>query len=83
MLYYAKDGLVMSKKLRRNSNSVLKRIGLFVLKITVFLILPVTILVFTFQLKNITVTGSSRYDSGQIIERLIESKADNNTLVFF
>lgn len=73
----------MSKKLRRNSNSVLKRIGLFVLKITVFLILPVTILVFTFQLKNITVTGSSRYDSGQIIERLIESKADNNTLVFF
>jgi cell division protein FtsQ len=73
----------MSEKLRRKNNSVLKRIGLHLLKLTVFLFIPVIVFIFTFKLNNITVTGSSRYDSGQILDRLINSEADNNTLIFY
>jgi cell division protein FtsQ len=73
----------MSNKLQRKNNSVLKRLRLRLLKITVFLILPLVIFIYTFQLKNIAVTGSSRYDRDQIMERLISSEADKNTLIFY
>lgn len=73
----------MSNKLQRKNNSVLKRLRIRLLKITVFLILPLVIFIYTFQLKNIAVTGSSRYDRDQIMERLISSEADKNTLIFY
>jgi cell division protein FtsQ len=73
----------MEKRLRRKNNSVLKRIGLRFLKITIFLILPVIIFIYTFQLKNMTVTGTSRYDKEQMMERLISTGADNNTLILY
>lgn len=73
----------MGKKLQRKNNSVLKRISKRLLKITVFLGIPVAIFVYFFQLKDITVTGSSRYNQEQIIERLKNSEADNNTLLFY
>jgi len=41
------------------------------------------VFIYAFNLKNITVSGTSRYDSEQIKERLISSKADNNTLVLY
>lgn len=73
----------MNKRLRRKNNSVLKRIGIRLLKLMVFLIIPILIFIYTFQLKNITVTGSSRYNQEQIIERLISSEADKNTLIIY
>ncbi len=73
----------MSKKLRRKNNSVLRRLGGHLLKLMFFLILPVAVFVYVFQLKNITVTGSSRYNQEQIIERLKSSQVDNNALVFY
>ncbi len=73
----------MSKKLRRKNNSVLKRLGLRLLKLTIFLIIPIMTFIYAFNLKDITVSGTSRYDSEQIKERLISSKADNNTLVLY
>lgn len=73
----------MGKKLQRKNNSVLKRISKRLLKITVFLGIPVAIFAYFFQLKDITVTGSSRYNQEQIIERLKNSEADNNTLLFY
>lgn len=73
----------MSKELPRKNNSVLKRIGLRLLKTTVFLIIPITVFIYAFQLKNITVTGSLRYNQEQIMERLISSEADSNTLVMY
>ena len=73
----------MSKELPRKNNSVLKRIGLRFLKITAFLIIPIMIFIYTFQLKNITMTGSVRYNQEQIMERLKNSEADNNTLVMY
>jgi hypothetical protein len=36
-----------------------------------------------FQLKNITVTGSSRYTEEQITAKLLNSKADTNTIIFY
>lgn len=73
----------MSKKLRRKNNNVLRRLGGHLLKLMFFLILPVAVFVYVFQLKNITVTGSSRYNQEQIIERLKSSQVDNNALVFY
>lgn len=73
----------MSKKLPRKNNSVLKRIGLRLLKLTVFLIIPIMIFIYAFELKDVTVTGSSRYDKEQIMERLISSEVDNNTMVLY
>lgn len=74
---------MMDKKLRRKNNSVLRRIGLRILKITVFLILPAVIFITAFELKNISVTGSSRYNKEQIMDWLINSEADNNTLIMY
>lgn len=73
----------MGKKLRRKNNSVLKRISIRLIKIIVFLGIPVAVFLYSFQLKNITVTGSSRYNREQIIERLINSETDNNTILFY
>lgn len=73
----------MSKKLRRKNNSVLRRLGGHLLKLMFFLILPAVVFVYVFQLKNITVTGSSRYNQEQIIERLKSPQVDNNALVFY
>lgn len=73
----------MSKRLQRKKNSVLKRLGIRILKITVFIIIPIGIFMYIFQLKNITVSGSSRYKQEQIIERLLQSEADNNTVIFY
>ena len=74
---------MMDKKLRRKNNSVLRRKGLRILKITVFLILPAVIFITAFELKNISVTGSSRYNKEQIMDWLINSEADNNTLIMY
>ncbi|NLO09414.1 MAG: hypothetical protein GX129_06030 [Clostridiales bacterium] len=73
----------MSKRLPRKNNSVLKRIGLRLLKLAVFLIIPIMLFIYAFELKEITVTGSLRYDEEQIMERLISSEADKNTLVLY
>lgn len=73
----------MNKSLPRKNNSVLKRIGLRLLKITVFLILPVIIFISAFRLENIAVTGSNRYNKDQIVEWLINSELDNNTLAMY
>lgn len=73
----------MSKTLRRKNNSVLKRIGIRLLKLGVFVIIPIVILIYTFQLKNITVIGSSRYSEQQIVERIINTKVDKNTLILY
>ncbi|HKM00308.1 MAG TPA: hypothetical protein VJZ06_10395 [Mobilitalea sp.] len=71
----------MSKKSRRKSNSVLMRFIKRSLKVIVFIGVPVLLFGFTFQLKNITVTGTSRYTSDQITEQVIKSKLDSNTLL--
>ncbi|NLL00770.1 MAG: hypothetical protein GX271_08950 [Clostridiales bacterium] len=73
----------MRKMLPRKKNSVLKRIGRRIFKLTIFLILPIMIFLYVFQLKNINVTGSSRYNEQQIMERLISTKADKNTLILY
>lgn len=73
----------MSNRLQRKNNSVLKRLGLRLLKITVLLLLPIAIYMYTFQLKNISVSGSTRYDSEQIKGRLISSKIESNSLIFY
>lgn len=73
----------MGNKLQRKNNSVLKRLRLRLLKLTVFLLIPIAIFIYTFQLKSISVNGSTRYDSDQIMERLISSKVDSNTLIFY
>lgn len=73
----------MSKKLRRNNSSVLRRISMRLLKLIIFIGTPVAIFVYTFQLKNITVTGTMRYNDDEIIERLVYSEADSNTLLFY
>lgn len=73
----------MNKKLPRKKNNVLIRIGLRCLKIIILFILPVAVFISVFQLKNITVTGSSRYDKEQLMEWLTNSELDNNTLVLY
>lgn len=73
----------MSKKLRRNNSSVLRRISIRLLKLVIFIGTPVAIFAYTFQLKNITVTGTMRYNDDEIIERLVYSEADSNTLLFY
>lgn len=73
----------MSEKLPRKNNSVLKRIGLHLLKLTVFLIIPVLLFINAFSLKNITVTGSSRYTSEEIIDRLVNTQVDKNTFLLY
>lgn len=73
----------MSEMLQRKNNSVLKRVFKHLLKITVFLGIPIALFWYYFQLENITVTGSSRYNEEQIIERLISSELDKNTILFY
>jgi len=48
-----------------------------------FLVIPALIFIYVFQLKSITVTGSSRYNQEQILERLISSEAEKNTLILY
>ncbi|CUH92369.1 cell division protein FtsQ/DivIB [Herbinix luporum] len=73
----------MGKKLQRKKNSVLKRLSLHLLKIIVILVIPVVAFVYSFQLKNITVTGSDRYSREEIIDWLISSEVDHNTLICY
>lgn len=73
----------MDNKLRRKNNSVLRRISIRLLKITVFLGIPAAIFLYYFQLENITVTGSSRYSQQQITELLKNSRTDSNTVLFY
>lgn len=73
----------MSKKVHRKNNSVLKRLVLKLLKLAIFLGIPVGVLLYTFQLNKISVTGSTRYNQEQIREHLIVSEADKNTLFFY
>lgn len=71
----------MSKKSLRKSNSVLMRFLKRSLKIIVFIGVPILLFGFTFRIKNITVSGTSRYTSDQIIEQVVNSKFDTNTLL--
>lgn len=73
----------MGNELRRKNDSVLKRISRRLLKIIIFIGLPAGFFLYYFQLKNIMVTGSDRYSQEQIIERLKNSEADNNTILFY
>lgn len=73
----------MSKKLPRKNNSVLNRIGLRLLKLIVFIIIPIMVFIYAFQLKSINITGSSRYNEETIMDRIISSEADKNTLVLY
>lgn len=73
----------MGNTLRRKNNSVLRRIIIRFLKIIVFVGIPAAIFMYYFQLKNITVTGSSRYTGEQITAKLLNSKADTNTIIFY
>ncbi|HPU63208.1 MAG TPA: cell division protein FtsQ/DivIB [Mobilitalea sp.] len=73
----------MDNKLYRKNNSVLRRISKRFLKLAVFLGIPAAVFIYYFQLKNITVTGSSRYSQDQIVERLINSREDKNTVIFY
>jgi len=73
----------MGNTLRRKNNSVLRRISIRFLKIIVFAGIPAAIFMYYFQLKNITVTGSSRYTEEQITAKLLNSKADTNTIIFY
>lgn len=73
----------MNKKLRRNNSSVLRRISIRLLKLIIFIGIPVAIFVYTFRLNNITVTGTMGYSDDEIIERLVDSEVDNNTLLFY
>lgn len=73
----------MGNKLHRKNNSVIKRISIRLIKVIIILGIPVTAFLYYFQLKNITVTGSSRYNQDQIIKRLVTSKADSNAIIFY
>ncbi|CRZ34644.1 cell division protein FtsQ [Herbinix hemicellulosilytica] len=73
----------MDNKLYRKNNSVLRRISKRLIKLAVFLGIPAAIFIYYFQLKNITVTGSSRYSQDQIVKRLINKREDKNTLIFY
>ncbi len=73
----------MSKKLQRKNSSVLRRISIRFLKILIFIGLPVAIFIYNFQLTSIKVTGTNRYNEDEIIERLVDSEADKNTILFY
>ena len=73
----------MGNRLHRTNNSVLRRIGIRFLKVIVFIGIPAAFFLYYFQLINITVTGSSRYSQEQIIERLVQNRSDNNTILFY
>lgn len=73
----------MSKKLRRKNSNVIKRISIRLMKLIIFIGIPIAIFVYTFQLKNITVIGSVHHSEDEIIGRLLNTKADNNTLIFY
>lgn len=73
----------MSKSFRRKKNSVLKRLGVRILKTTVFILIPIWIFMYAFQLKNISVSGTSRYNQEEVMEELINSKIDKNTVLFY
>lgn len=73
----------MGNELHRKNNSVIKRISIRLIKVIIFLGIPVTAFLYYFQLKNITVTGSSRYNQDQIITRLVTSRADSNAIIFY
>lgn len=73
----------MSKKPHRNENSVRKRIGVRILKFSIFLIIPAAVFLSAFQLENVAVTGSARYTPEQIRERVLQSDYDSNTLLLY
>ena len=73
----------MSKKLRRKNSSVIKRISIRLMKLIIFIGIPMAVFIYTFQLKNITVTGSMHYSEDEIIPYLVNTKADKNTLIFY
>ena len=73
----------MSKMLQRKNNSVPRRILKHLIKLFIFLGLPIAFCWYYFQLENINVTGSSRYTQEEIIERLKSSKADDNAIIFY
>jgi cell division protein FtsQ len=73
----------MGKKTHRNSNSVPKRLMVRGLKLVIFIGIPVLIFGFTFRLKNVTVTGTTRYTEEQITEQLVRTELDYNTLMLY
>lgn len=73
----------MSKKLRRNSNSVLKRIMTRLLKFAIFVGVPVLLFLYTFRLEKVTITGAERNSSDQIKEQIIKDRWDNNALLLY
>lgn len=73
----------MGERLYRKRDSVLKRISIRLLKLIIFVGIPAALFFYYFQLKNITVTGSSIYNQDEITEKLITSEADKNTIIFY
>ncbi|MBH1941368.1 cell division protein FtsQ [Mobilitalea sibirica] len=73
----------MNRKMQRNSNSVRKRLLLKSIKAFIFIGLPIILFGFTFQLKNLTIQGSSRNTPEQVKEQIIKTKLDSNALLLY
>lgn len=73
----------MDKNSYRKANSVPKRFLRKSLKIILFLGIPFILFGFTFQLKNVSVMGTTRYTPEEIREKFLRSSLDTNTLIFY
>lgn len=73
----------MSKRRRKNSNTVLKRMIIRGVKLLIFLIIPLLIFGYIFRIKDVTVTGATRYSEEEIKEKLMQSKLDSNALLLY
>lgn len=73
----------MGRRMRRKSNNVRKRIMIKLLKLIVFLGLPLLVFVSMFRLEQVTVTGSQRYTQDAMKEKVIQTRYDQNTLLMY
>lgn len=73
----------MDKKSYRKANSVPKRFFRKSFMIMLFLGIPITLFILTFQLKNVSVMGTTRYTPEEIKEEFFKSSLDTNTLLFY
>jgi len=73
----------MKKKKQRNSSNVLRRICLRLLAVLLIIGIPTILVVSSFYIKNVTISGSQRYTSEEITGEIIKSKPDSNALYLY
>ena len=73
----------MNRVKKRISNNVVIRLGRKLLLALVILGIPVVIFLSAFHTKKLEVVGTKRYTPEQIIDYLVETKADTNSLFLY